>query len=128
MCFALFTFFQAVRSPTSQKFMSPKRRCVIECRDLDRDFDNESAGRRNLRLPSLGSTAVDNRISAGRIAVVHRDALVAESDSLDASPSEFHILSRVEVSTSRAFLAFEIDGTKRAPGFSSRRTIDEKIY
>jgi hypothetical protein len=59
---------------------------------------------------------------------VHRDALVAESDSLDASSSEFHIGSRVKASASRAVLAFEIDGAKRAPGSSSRRTIREKIY
>jgi hypothetical protein len=108
--------------------MSPKRRCVIECRDFDRDCDNESAGRRKLSLPRLGGTAVDNRISARRIAAVHRNALLAESDSLDASSSEFHIVSRVEVSASRAFLAFETGGTKHAPGSSSRRTNDEKIY
>ena len=108
--------------------MCSKRRCVIECRDFDRDFDKESAGRRKLWLPRLGGTAVDNRISAIRIAAVHRDALVAESDSLDASSAEFHIVSRVQASASRAFLAFEIDGTIRAPGFSSRRTNDEKIY
>ena len=59
---------------------------------------------------------------------MHRDALLAESDSLDASSSEFHIVSRVEASASHTFLTFEIDGTKRAPGSSSRRMIDEKIY
>jgi hypothetical protein len=128
MCFAQSTFFRALRSPKSEKLKSPKRRCVIVCRDFDRDFDNESARRRKLWLPPVGGAAVDNRISARRIAAVHRDALVAESDSLDASSSEFHIVSRAKASALRAFLAFEIDGTKRAPGFSSRRTIDEKIY
>jgi hypothetical protein len=128
MCFAQSTFFRALRDPKKKKLVAPKRRCVIMCRDFDRDFDNESAGRRKLWLPPVRGAAVDNRISARRIAVVHHDALVAESDSLDASSSEFHIVSRVEGSASHAFLAFEIDGTKRAPSSSFRRTTDEKIY
>jgi hypothetical protein len=128
MCFAQSTFFRAVRSPKSQQLLSPKRRCVIECRDFDRDFDNESAGRRKLWPPRVGGAAVDHRISARRIAAVHRDALVAESDSRDASSAEFHVVSPIEVSASHTFLSFEIDGTKLAPSSSSRRTIDEKIY
>ena len=124
MCFALFTFFRALRSLKSEKLISSKRRDLIECRD----FDNESAGRRKLWLPRLGGTAVDNRTSAIRIAAVHSDALVAVSDSLDASSAEVHIVILIEASASRAFLAFEIDGAKRAPGSSSRRTNDEKIY
>jgi hypothetical protein len=108
--------------------LSPKRRCVTVCRDFDRGFDKESAGRHKLWLPRSRGTAVDNRISAIRIAAVHRDAPLAESDSLDASFAEFHIVSRVEASASRALLAFESDGTTHAPGSSSRRTNDEKIY
>ncbi len=73
------------------------------CVTVRRDFDNESAGHREVLFPSF-------------------------PDPLDASFSEFHIQSLVEASASRAFSAFKIDGTKRAPSSSSRRTNDEKIY
>jgi hypothetical protein len=60
--------------------MCPKCRCVT----VRRDFDNESAGRR---------------------------------DPLDASSSEFDIMSLAQASASRVFRAFKIDGTKACSQF-----------
>jgi hypothetical protein len=73
------------------------------CVTVRRDFDNESAGRREVLFPSV-------------------------PNPLDASSSEFNIVSLVEASASRMFRAFNIDGTRRAPSFSSRSTRDEEIY
>jgi len=79
--------------------MAPKGNCVT----VRRDFDNESAGRREACLTSF-------------------------PDPLDASSAEFHIASLVEASASCVFRACKIDGTRRAPVSSSRRTNDEEIY
>ncbi len=73
------------------------------CVTVRRDFDNGSAGRREVLFPRFPNPP-------------------------DVSSSEFDIVSLVEASASRVFRAFKIDGIKSAPGFSSRSTRDEEIY
>jgi hypothetical protein len=99
--------------------MFPKRRRVT----ARRDFDNESAGRREVVAIFKNRNFVPTGASNPRQA--HKEkgsqALLAESDLLDAAFAEFHILILAEAWASSASLAFKIDGTTLASSSSSRR-------
>jgi len=99
--------------------MFPKGYCVT----VRHDFDNESAGRREVVAIFKNRNFVPTGASNPRQANRQKgsEALPAESDLLDAPFSEFHILILVEGSASPASLPFKIDGTTLASSSSSRR-------